>query len=479
VLNHDPAVIVVDSCRERAEEFAAYTRFLGFATATAVDEQTFFREVTAQPGVLAIFIGVETGQQWLAPALRRAKEDTGGSPCFLLQSAGDTAGPPAGLQPLVRRMVSRQADYKELLGILRQAQLVHEYRARADDDLSAALYKNLIGGSRDIESVRHLARQVAATEATVLVNGESGTGKEVVARCVHELSARREQPFVPLNCGAIPAELLESELFGHEKGAFTGALSARKGRFEIAQGGTLFLDEIGDMPLDMQVKLLRVLQERTFERVGSHKPISTDVRVIAATHRNLEQMVAEGSFRMDLFFRLNVFPIEISPLRDRVADIPLLIDSFIGRLEREQGRSLRLSDCAVAALVRYHWPGNVRELFNLLERMAILYPDRLVKWSELPEKFRPNQELFEEQVNETAQWQEQLRAAASSMELPPEGIDLKPHLAEIERRLMTEALDRSDWVVARAAKLLNLQRTTLVEKMRKFAIQRPGELTGS
>ena len=474
-----PAVIVVDSERERAEDFATYIRFLGCDTTTAVDENTLLEEIAALPAVLAIFIGSASGEQWLAPALRRANEFTGGCPCYLLQPADGALKPTPGVRPLITGSLPRDASYKELLGVLRQAREAHEHRISARDNLSATLYSNLIGASDDIEAVRHLARQVSTTEATVLVSGESGTGKEVVARCVHALSARRDEPFVPINCGAIPAELLESELFGHEKGAFTGAISARRGRFEIAEGGTLFLDEIGDMPLDMQVKLLRVLQERTFERVGSHKPIPTNVRVVAATHRNLEQMVADGSFRMDLFFRLNVFPIEISPLRDRVGDIPLLIDNYVSRQEREQGRSLRLSDCAVASLVRYHWPGNVRELFNLLERMAILFPDKLVKWADLPEKFRPNAELFEEQLSETEDWQQQVRASASPIELPPEGIDLKPHLADIERRLMIEALDRSDWVVARAAKLLNLQRTTLVEKMRKFDIHRPEELTGS
>jgi sigma-54 specific flagellar transcriptional regulator A len=315
---------------------------------------------------------------------------------------------------------------------------------------------------------------VAATDASVLISGESGTGKEVIARCVHNLSSRRDSPFVPINCGAIPAELLESELFGHEKGAFTGAISSRPGRFEIAEGGTLFLDEIGDMPLDMQVKLLRVLQELTFERVGSHKTIRANVRIVAATHRNLEQLIAEGKFRMDLFYRLNVFPIEITPLRKRVSDIPMLAEAYINKLEREQRNSIRLSDSAMACLARYYWPGNVRELFNLLERLAILYPDKLIKWSDLPDKFRPNEELFVEQQEELVDWQ---TLGAGGAALPMDGIDLRPHLADIERHLMTQALAQSDWVVARAAKLLNLQRTTLVEKMRKFDIQRPEKLT--
>ena len=479
MLKHDPAVIVVDSDRERAEDFAAFVRFLGFTTSTAIDEETLLQESAALPGVFALFVAGDIGPRWLAPALRRAGERLRACQCFLVEPTRSRGGMASALQPLIRGVVARDASYKELLGILRQAQLLHEHHADCNDEATVVLYRNLIGTSSDIEGVRHLARQVATTEASVLIHGESGTGKEVVARCVHALSSRRDHPFVPINCGAIPAELLESELFGHEKGAFTGAISARQGRFEIAEAGTLFLDEIGDMPLDMQVKLLRVLQERVYERVGSHKPIPTNVRVIAATHRNLEQMVAEGSFRMDLFYRLNVFPIEITPLKRRTCDIPLLIDGYINRLEREQGRSLRLNDCAVAALVRHHWPGNVRELFNLLERLAILYPDKLVKWADLPEKFRPNEELFEEQLCDSASWQAQLYPALAPAELPPDGIDLKPHLADIERRLMTEALDRCDWVVARAAKLLNLQRTTLVEKMRKFDIHKPRELTGS
>lgn len=478
-LRQHPAVIVIDSERERAEEFACFVRFLGFSTTIVTDEQSLVETLGAQSSVLAIFAAADSGLQWLPPVLRRAGERLAGTSCFLLEQSQSAGTMPTPLQPLFRGVVTRDASYKELLGVLRQAELLHEHKVDVGDDHSALLYRNLIGNSREIEAVRQLVRQVASTEASVLIHGESGTGKEVVASSIHSLSNRREKPFVPINCGAIPAELLESELFGHEKGAFTGAISARQGRFEIAEGGTLFLDEIGDMPLDMQVKLLRVLQERKFERVGSGKSVATNVRVIAATHRNLEQMAAEGSFRMDLFYRLNVFPIDIAPLRDRVGDIPLLIDGFISRLEREQRRSLRLSDCTVASLVRHHWLGNVRELFNLLERLAILYPDKLVKWSDLPEKFRPNQELFEDHFAESEDWKQQLRNNADAVDLPPEGIDLKPHLADIERRLMTQALDRSGWVVARAAKLLNLQRTTLVEKMRKFDIQRPEELTGS
>src|SRR5688572_26790985 len=232
------------------------------------------------------------------------------------------------------------------------------------------------GTSGAVRNVISLIRQVAEHESTVLILGESGTGKEVAARAVHDLSLRRQRPFVAVNCGAIPAELLESELFGHEKGAFTGAVSARKGRFEIAEGGTLFLDEIGDMSPTMQVKLLRVLQERVFERVGNHVPIRCNVRIIAATHRNLEDSIAKGTFREDLFYRLNVFPIEMPSLRSRVEDLGLLVRDFNERNAAEGRGRVELTARALKVLSHYPWPGNVRELGNLIERMSILCPNR-------------------------------------------------------------------------------------------------------
>src|ERR1700761_5314837 len=228
------------------------------------------------------------------------------------------------------------------------------------------------GTSFAIRDVISLIRQVAEHDSTVLILGESGTGKEVAARAIHDLSPRRQRPFVAVNCGAIPAELLESELFGHEKGAFTGAVATRKGRFEIAEGGTLFLDEIGDMSPTMQVKLLRVLQERVFERVGNQTPMKCNVRIIAATHRNLEESIQRGSFREDLFHRLNVFPIEMPPLRSRSEDIPLLIRDFVAHNNAEGRGRLQLSQRALAALALHSWSGNVRELGNLVERLSIV-----------------------------------------------------------------------------------------------------------
>src|ERR1700748_711886 len=245
------------------------------------------------------------------------------------------------------------------------------------------------GTSLPIREVVSLIRQVAAHESTVLVLGESGTGKEVAARAIHDLSPRRNRPFVAVNCGAIPADLLESELFGHERGAFTGAVSARKGRFEIAEGGTLFLDEIGDMSPTMQVKLLRVLQERVFERVGNQTPMKCNVRIIAATHRNLDDSITRGTFREDLFHRLNVFPIEMPPLRSRSEDIPLLIRDFVAHNMSEGRGRLQISQRALAALALHSWSGNVRELGNLVERLSIVCNNKVVEVRDLPPKYRP------------------------------------------------------------------------------------------
>jgi sigma-54 specific flagellar transcriptional regulator A len=352
------------------------------------------------------------------------------------------------------------------------------------------------GVSRSVRDVIALIRQVAVHDSSVLILGESGTGKELAARAIHDASPRRQRPFVAINCGAIPAELLESELFGHEKGAFTGAIAARKGRFEIAEGGTLFLDEIGDMSLPMQVKLLRVLQERVFERVGNHASIRCNVRIIAATHRNLEDSIVRGLFREDLFYRLNVFPIEMPSLRARIEDLPLLIRDFTQRNAGEGRGRIELTGRTLQALGRYPWPGNVRELGNLIERMSILCPNRKIDIVDLPAKYRPAgmvedllqaddpEALEAAMLDETGADDQDDVAAYDDREalvlltqldspdvlaqLPPEGLDLRDHLFTIERSLIQQALNRAGGTVAHAARLLKLRRTTLVEKLRKF-----------
>ena len=345
----------------------------------------------------------------------------------------------------------------------------------------------LDGHSHAIQNVCKLVEHVAATTANVLILGESGTGKELVARAVHSFSNRAKNPFVPVNCAAIPSELLESELFGHEKGAFTGAVTAHKGRFELAQHGTIFLDEIGDMNLQMQAKLLRVLQERVFERVGATKPMQADVRVVAATHRNLEEMVSNGEFREDLFYRLNVFPIDMPPLRRRVEDIPALICAITDRLKRDNGASFSLTNDAVKILSNYPWPGNVRELSNLIERLSILYPNSSIDSLQLPEKLRnkasvntssevnlPTESEIDiiEQIVEPFAVEEASPSMHAYGHLPESGFDLKSYIGDLEVHYIREALEASDGVVAQAAKLLGLRRTTLVEKLRKYGIQR-------
>ncbi len=358
------------------------------------------------------------------------------------------------------------------------------------------------GRSSVIARVNRLIAQVAPFDTNVLILGESGTGKEVVARAIHAASRRASRPFVPINCGAIPAELLESELFGHEKGAFTGALNARKGRFEIAEGGTIFLDEIGDMPPAMQVKLLRVLQERCFERVGGTLTQRCDVRVIAATHRNLETAIGNGQFREDLYYRLNVVPVEMPPLRERSDDMPELIDALVARVCAQHAVTVRFSAGALAALQGYRWPGNVRELSNLIERMAIQSGGAVVTVADLPARYRPADWTHgtEEAVAMTPPPATMHDAAtacdgvaddpvgerralfgtpgAHDVDLPAGGLNIREYLDSLEERLIVQALDSTAGIVARAADLLSLRRTTLVEKMRKYGLQSGQALHG-
>ncbi|MEL7296428.1 MAG: sigma-54 dependent transcriptional regulator [Pseudomonadota bacterium] len=320
----------------------------------------------------------------------------------------------------------------------------------------------LVGASAATQQLRELIGRVAPSAASVLVQGESGTGKEVVAREIHGQSGRHGD-FVAVNCGAIPDDLLESELFGHEKGSFTGAATQRIGRFEQADGGTLFLDEIGDMPPAMQVKLLRVLQERVVERVGGVKSIPVDVRIIAATHRNLEQRIANGEFREDLFYRLNVVDIELLPLRDRTADIEPLVTEMLRRVRQKHRISVTFSAPAMRSLCEYRWPGNARELGNVIERLAVLKPHGCIQLEDLPSEISGI-----EPATMVAATTAAVTESLAMIDLPPDGVDLKAHIAGVERELIAEALGQTDGVVARAAKLLGLQRTTLVEKIKRY-----------
>lgn len=405
---------------------------------------------------------------------RRLKAIDAYAPLVLLVQTPDDDGLSAELESGVLAQLTVPLRHPALEKVLQKVDTYRETRHQGGSPRSLELFRNLVGSSAGIQRVRSMIEMVARSDANVLIVGESGTGKEVVARHVHHHSVRRSKPFVPLNCGAIPPDLLESELFGHEKGAFTGAITSRQGRFEMADGGTLFLDEIGDMSLSMQVKLLRVLQERTFERVGSNKSISVSVRIIAATHVNLERAISDGRFREDLFYRLNVFPIETPPLRNRAEDLPLLVNDLVERLRHEGRGVIRLTPACVDVLGRYNWPGNVRELANLVERLSILYPNGTVDVHDLPEKYRAAEFLGSPRgVDPDAP----VITDPTVAHLPRGGIDLKEHLTQIESTLIIQALEDEDWVVAHAAKRLQMGRTTLVEKMRKLGLNRQDDVS--
>ena len=327
-------------------------------------------------------------------------------------------------------------------------------KLETSDDVEA-----LIGESEQITHLTQLIRTVAESESTVLILGESGTGKELVAKAIHAHSHRAAHKWIPVNCAAIPGELLESELFGHAKGAFTGASHKHEGKFQAADGGTLFLDEIGDMPLRLQSKLLRVLEDKKVQPVGSNDLIPVDVRIVTATHQDLEDYVQKGDFRKDLYYRLNVVPIEIPPLRKRTEDIPLLLEHFAEKAARHTDHPMiRFSINAARRLTDYHWPGNVRELENLVQRLNILYPGKLLEIEDLPEK-------FERRRN---------RGSQPSLSIPEDGIDFYELVDQFERKLIEQALQKSGGVKNKAAKLLGLKRTTLVEKMKKKGMMDSG-----
>ncbi|MGB0466196.1 MAG: sigma-54 interaction domain-containing protein [Pontibacterium sp.] len=381
------------------------------------------------------------------------------------------------LKPLLVGCLLPGFGQAQFIDLLHKAQAFRSQRNEAVAKHLAGFDRGLPGVSEAMQQVRLMVAKVGTRDVSVLITGQPGIGKEVVARSLHEHSSRFAGPFVPVNCGAMPSELLESELFGHEKGAFTGAVNSRAGRFEIARGGTLFLDEIGDMPLSIQVKILRVIQERKFERVGGTKTWDADVRIIAATSKNLEQMIETNEFREDLYFRLNVFPIDMPPLRERVEDIPVLLEEMVRRASEQGLGCIIFHPSAIQSLQVHPWPGNERELSGLVERLVIMYPDAVVGVTELPDKFQHIEEPDPARYplplcNEIVVSQRNALVEAIPVVLPEAGINLKAHLESLEQGLIEQALDAADGVVARAADKLEVRRTTLVEKMRKYGIQR-------
>jgi transcriptional regulator with GAF, ATPase, and Fis domain len=327
---------------------------------------------------------------------------------------------------------------------------------------SRVIFKDIIGRGSAMQKIFRIVEKVANSDTTIMLNGETGTGKGLIARAIHKASGRKDQPFIQINCGATPEGLLESEFFGYRRGAFTGATADKAGKFEIAQGGTIFLDEIGDMSADLQVKVLRVLEEGEFERIGGNETIKTDARIIAATHRDLEEEVQKGNFREDLFYRLYVIPIMLPTLKERKADIPYLISHFIEQFaDKKDASRARFSDDAITVLANYSWPGNVRELKNLIERLVVLNEGDEILPEVLPEKIRAAS-------SRTAQRKD---AGVG-------GISFNTAVSEFEKALIISALDKTNWVKNRAAQLLKIKRTTLVEKIKRYNLEKDSGSNG-
>ena len=474
-------VLILDSDQDRVQVLRTLLQFIDYAPVVQERCGSLAGGGNKPGDWLAVIIGKVQDEGALNGFVDWLKRDQLHPPLLMLPEHHGNANVRFDLHESACLPLDYPVKYAQLNELLRRASLARMERDASDSVVS----QGPTGNSAAVRRLRRMIEQVAPFDTTVLITGESGTGKEVVARSIHSHSARKDKPFVAINCGAIPAELLESELFGHEKGAFTGAITARKGRFELADGGTLFLDEVGDMSLPMQVKILRTLQERSFDRVGAVTSQRCDVRVIASTHRNLEESIAKGSFREDLYYRLNVFPIEAPALRERLEDLPLLIDDIISQMERSGRGSVKLAPETVNLLRAYHWPGNVRELSNLSERLAVLHPGALVGPQDLPIRYRSanlhlpvERPRSEPMVSPQPEFSmlHKLRlpqpAAKSEPLLPPAGVDLKDHIERIEASLIRQALAQSGGVVAHAAKLLNTRRTTLVEKLRKYGLHR-------
>ena len=367
------------------------------------------------------------------------------------RGAYDYLSKPANLDEIVLTL-KRAIEHKDLKeqNVALRSQILEQHRL-----------ERIIGQSAPMQQLYGIIKRVARTDSTVLITGESGTGKELIANAIHFQSPRSDMPFVPINCGAIPEELLESELFGHEKGAFTGAFKERRGRFELANKGTVFLDEIGEMSPKLQVKLLRFLQETKFQRVGGSRTVEVDVRILAATNKDLERAVAENGFREDLFYRLNVIPIHVPPLRERAGDVALLVRYFLNQhCQKKTIPIKRLSNAALESLKQYDWPGNVRELENVIERLVILTDADEIQLHDLPKRMQ----ILEEDCREPE---------TALIELGEDGINLKELLDNLENRLILDALQRTGGVKNKAAKLLGLNRTTLIEKMKKKQIDFP------
>jgi DNA-binding NtrC family response regulator len=467
-----PRVLFVDDERDMVSSLSRYFRLHGFETAGAYNVAEAVAALEAAVSKREPFDAVCTDLRMPdgdgLTVLRTVRKLMPKTPVIVLTAFGSVATSVEAMRLGALTMLEKPFPVAQLEREVRSAIAdMHE----VDGAVSAAGSAGLLGNSMAIRKLFDTLVRVAPSKSSVLIQGESGTGKELVAQAVHRFSRRAMGPLVAVNCAAIPEPLLESELFGHVKGSFTGATANRAGRFKAAHGGTIFLDEIGEMPLGLQGKLLRVLQERTIEPIGSTKPEPVDFRVVAATNRNLEEMVAKGSFRGDLFYRLNVVPLTLPALRERPGDVAVLARLFVGRANQAREQKLTLSPAALAAMERYPWPGNVRELENLIERLMLLRSEGEIGLDDLPANVRgapaPSVAAPANPASSAAAPAGGAPAPGFAGALPPEGVDLYAVLGELEDRLIREALERSGGNKNQAAKILGLNRTTLVEKLKK------------
>lgn len=453
-------ILIVDDSQEILSNLSEYLTESGYDVDTSTDGATGISMLESR-FYDVIFIDLRMPGVDGMEVLKHAKENSPDSLCIILTGYGTIKNAVEAIKSGAFDYLTKPVKLEEVLVIIKRA-LEHRNLKRENINLRKQLkkkyrFENIIGDSERMQKVFETIDKVADTDSTILILGDSGTGKELVAKAIHYNSYRRNGPFVPVNCAAIPSELLESELFGHERGAFTGAIRTRIGRFELANGGALFLDEIGDMTPVLQSKLLRVLQERQFERIGGIKAIKTDIRVIAATHQDLKKAVQQKRFREDLYYRLNVIPIQIPPLRDRRSDIPLMVHHFLNHFGKTKKKKIvGMANDVLQRLMEYDWPGNVRELENMIERIVILTNNETIIQEDLPEKLQSISEADH----------------ARGLSLPEEGVSLETAVNDFEKELILQALNKTGWVKSKAAQMLHLNRTTLIEKIKRLNLKR-------
>jgi DNA-binding NtrC family response regulator len=454
-------ILVVDDDPEILEVIADVLRDGGYAVDTAQDGRKAIKSVDGEFYDLVV-TDLKMPKVDGMKVLRHVVDHSPDTMCIILTGYGTIEGAVEAIKAGAFHYITKPIKSGEILMVVEKA-LKYRLLERENILLRQQLrkkyrFENFVGDSGPIQEVFELIEKVADTDSTVLITGESGTGKELIAKAIHYNSYRRDNPMVVINCGAIPEELLESELFGHERGAFTGAHKSRIGRFELANGGTIFLDEIGDMSPNLQVKLLRVLQEQKFERVGSTRTIGVDIRIIAATNQDLFSAVKKATFREDLYYRLNVIPIKVPPLRQRKSDIPLLVDFFVKKFSQEKQKRVKgFTSEAMDIMLSYEWPGNVRELENLVERVIILANSDEIGLDDIPEPMKGQAATVE----------------SPAVTIPKKAIPFDHAVEEYEKRLILQALNETNWVKTKAAKLLKMNRTTLIEKMKKKKIYKP------